>query len=105
MSDKRANYVVNDSDTEVKTHIDEPPLYNVVLLNDDYTTMEFVVSVIQDVFHQNASQAARIMMEVHTRGRGVAGTFTRDIARTKADTVMQMAFEENYPLKGNFDSF
>jgi ATP-dependent Clp protease adapter protein ClpS len=74
-------------------------VFRVILLNDDYTTMEFVVSVIQDVFHQNASQAARIMMEVHTRGRGVAGTFTRDIARTKADTVMQMAFEENYPLK------
>lgn len=84
---------------ESKTSIKEPALYHVILLNDDYTTMEFVVSVIRDVFGLGPVEASRIMMEVHTKGRAIAGTYTRDIARTKAETVMHLAFEENYPLK------
>ncbi len=90
---------------EIKTIIEqdveivEPSLYHVVLLNDDYTTMEFVVTVITDVFHVSAADASRIMMEVHTKGRGVAGTYIRDIAQTKANTVMHMAFKRNFPLK------
>lgn len=99
MSEKRVPYNIQSPDTDVRTHLEEPPLYHVVLLNDDYTSMEFVVLVLQKVFHQSPSQAASIMMEVHSKGRGVAGTFIKDIAKTKADTVMHMAFERNYPLK------
>ncbi len=99
MSEKRAAYGEQRPDVDVETKVEEPSLFHVVLLNDDYTSMEFVVYVIQSVFHQSPAQAARIMMEVHTKGRSVAGTFVRDIARTKADTVMHLAFEKNYPLK------
>jgi len=95
MAEKRVPYSVEKPRTETS----EPPMYHVVLLNDDYTSMEFVVKVIQQVFGHSAVQASRLMMEVHTKGRAVAGTFIRDIARTKAETVMQMAFKENYPLK------
>jgi ATP-dependent Clp protease adaptor protein ClpS len=95
MAERRAPYRV-DKPQEAVT---EPPMFHVVLLNDDYTSMEFVVKVIQQVFGHPPVQASRIMMEVHTKGRAVVGTFVRDIARTKAETVMQMAFKENYPLK------
>lgn len=91
--------ILYEQTEQTDTKVQEPSLYHVMLLNDDYTTMEFVVSVIRDVFHQSIEQASRIMMEVHTKGKGVAGTYTRDIAKTKAETVMHLAFEENYPLK------
>lgn len=77
----------------------EPSLYHVILLNDDFTTMEFVVEVIQAVFHKNLDEATMIMLEVHRKGKGLAGTYLRDIARTKAERVMHMAFKENFPLK------
>ncbi|MCF7942702.1 MAG: ATP-dependent Clp protease adaptor ClpS [Spirochaetia bacterium] len=99
MAEKRALRIMYGQHEATREQIQEPPLFHVVLLNDDYTTMEFVVSVIRDVFHQSPAEASRIMMEVHTKGKGIAGTYTRDIARTKAETVMHLAFEENYPLK------
>ncbi len=95
MSEKRDIKTIIDQEVEIV----EPSLYHVILLNDDYTTMEFVVSVITDVFHLQAAQASRVMMEVHTKGRGVAGTYTKDIAQTKAEIVMRMAFKRNFPLK------
>jgi len=82
-----------------ETEIREPSLYHVVLLNDDFTTMEFVVEAVQRVFFRTPAEATRIMLEVHNKGRGVAGTYVHDIARTKAERVMQMAFKKNYPLK------
>jgi ATP-dependent Clp protease adaptor protein ClpS len=77
----------------------EPPQFNVILLNDDYTTMEFVVMVLEDVFQKGPAEAYRIMMEVHVHGRGLAGIYPWEVAETKADTVTAMAKKAGYPLK------
>jgi ATP-dependent Clp protease adaptor protein ClpS len=75
-----------------------PPLYKVLLHNDDYTTMEFVVDVLQTVFHHDLQRATRIMLHVHQRGVGVAGTYPRDVAETKAEKVMALARAAEFPL-------
>jgi ATP-dependent Clp protease adaptor protein ClpS len=77
----------------------EPEEYRVILLNDDYTTMEFVVEILMLIFHKNIEDAGRIMMDVHKRGRGIVGVYPWDIARTKADQVHRIARENEYPLK------
>ncbi|MDY7027819.1 MAG: ATP-dependent Clp protease adapter ClpS [Spirochaetota bacterium] len=77
----------------------EPDMFRVVLLNDDYTTMDFVVWVIQKIFHKAAAEATKIMMDVHKKGRGVVGVYSYDIARTKAVQVKQLAKEHEYPLE------
>jgi len=77
----------------------EPTLYKVVLLNDDYTTMDFVVSVLTGVFQKSPAEAYRIMMLVHTSGRGVAGTYPWEVAETKAATVVSLAREAGFPLQ------
>ena|SRR5579862_1611968 len=77
----------------------EPPQFHVILLNDDYTTMEFVVMVLEDVFQKGPAEAYRIMMEVHVSGRGLAGIYPWEVAETKADTVTSMAKKAGYPLK------
>ena len=82
-----------------QTKLRPPPLYKVVLFNDDYTTMDFVVKVIVAVFHRSASEATRIMFDVHRKGRGVVGTYTRDIAVTKVAQVHEMAREHEFPLR------
>ncbi len=79
--------------------IKEPDMYRVVLLNDDYTTMDFVVYVIQKVFRKPAAEATKIMMDVHKKGRGVVGTYPLDIARTKAGQVKKLARDSEYPLE------
>jgi ATP-dependent Clp protease adaptor protein ClpS len=84
---------------EVEKELKEPDMYNVVLHNDDYTTREFVVEVLQVVFHKPAIEATRIMLDVHKKGRGVVGVYTWDIAQTKVATVHKMAKEREYPLK------
>ncbi len=76
----------------------KPPLYKVLLHNDDYTTMEFVVEVLQTVFHHDIQRATRIMLHVHQRGVGVAGTYPRDVAETKAEKVMALARAAEFPL-------
>jgi ATP-dependent Clp protease adaptor protein ClpS len=83
----------------VKTEKKEPTLYKVVLLNDDYTTMEFVIQVLESVFQKSPAEAFRIMMHVHVNGRGIAGVYPWDIAETKANTVIDLAREAGYPLK------
>jgi ATP-dependent Clp protease adaptor protein ClpS len=77
----------------------EPKQYHVVLLNDDYTTMEFVIQVLESVFNKSPAEAFRIMMNVHQQGRGVAGTYTWEVAETKAETVASLAADAGYPLK------
>lgn len=76
-----------------------PPMYQVVLLNDDYTPMDFVVRVLQLVFHKTDLEAERIMLQVHHEGRGICGVYTRDIAATRVDTVLQMAHADQHPLQ------
>ena len=76
----------------------KPPLWQVVLLNDDYTPMEFVVEVLQVFFTLDREQATRVMLHVHQRGKGVCGVFTREIAETKVAQVTQFARESRHPL-------
>ncbi len=83
----------------VKTKKQEPTLYKVVLLNDDYTTMEFVVQVLESVFQKSPAEAYQIMMHVHVNGRGIAGIYPWELAETKAETVIGMARDAGYPLK------
>ena len=75
-----------------------PPMFKVLLLNDDYTPMEFVVVVLQRFFSMDREQATRIMLKVHNEGRGVCGVFPRDIAATKVELVLSFARENQHPL-------
>jgi len=75
-----------------------PPMYKVVLLNDDFTPMDFVVLVLQRFFSMNREQATEIMLKVHMEGRGICGTFTRDVAATKVEQVTSFARENQHPL-------
>jgi ATP-dependent Clp protease adaptor protein ClpS len=84
--------------TERRQEIDEPSLYKVLLHNDDYTTMDFVVMVLEAVFHKTNVEATQIMLNVHNQGVGVAGIYTRDIADTKVAVVHEMARQSEYPL-------
>ena len=81
------------------TRLDAPPEYRVILLNDDYTTKDFVVYVLERVFHKDKTQAVQIMESVHRSGRGVAGVYTYDIAATRAQMTMSMARQEGFPLR------
>ena len=83
---------------ESKPELKKPPLFKVVLINDDYTPMEFVVEVLEMFFRMNREQATHVMLTVHTQGKGVCGIFTRDIAETKAAQVNQYAREHEHPL-------
>lgn len=83
----------------VKVEKQDPTLYKVVLLNDDYTTMEFVIRVLESVFEKSPAEAYRIMMHVHLNGRGIAGVYPWEIAETKAETVASLAREAEYPLR------
>ena len=76
----------------------QPPLYKVVMLNDDYTPMEFVVQVLQTYFRMSRDKAVQVMLQVHTQGKAVAGIFTRDIAETKVKQVHAHAREHQHPL-------
>lgn len=77
----------------------QPRKYNVVFHNDDYTTMEFVVHVLMKFFHMSETEATQVMLQVHHRGYGVVGIFTRDVAESKATQVMDYAKENGHPLK------
>ena len=85
-------------DTVLKPKIEQPRLYKVVLLNDDYTPREFVVQVLKAVFRTTEDQAYRIMMTAHQRGVCVVATFTRDIAESKATEATDMGRQKGYPL-------
>ena len=79
--------------------VKEPSMYKVLLLNDDYTTMEFVVQVLESVFHKSAPEADRIMINIHVRGVGYCGTYPFEIAETKVVKVHGLARAEGFPLK------
>jgi len=77
----------------------EPEEFKVILLNDHYTTMEFVVAVLVEIFHKNAADANRIMLDVHKKGKGVVGVYVWDIAVTKAEQVHSAARANEFPLR------
>lgn len=85
--------------TEKRQKVAIPPLYKVLLHNDDYTTMDFVVIVLETVFHKSSIEASKIMLNVHQKGMGIAGIYPRDIAETKVALVYDMARKNEYPLK------
>ena len=83
---------------EAKPKIKKPPMYKVVLLNDDYTPMEFVVHILENFFKMGREKATRIMLHVHTRGKGVCGVYTRDTAETKVAQINDYSRMNNHPL-------
>jgi len=80
-----------------------PQMYRVILLNDDYTTMDFVVDVLMKFFNKNASEATKIMIDVHKKGNGVCGIYTYDIAVTKVNQVVKYARNNEFPLKCDYE--
>lgn len=90
-----------DDDVAVETarpKLKKPPMYRVILVNDDYTPMEFVVGVLQSVFGMERTAATRVMLEVHTKGKGVCGIFSYEIAETKVAQVTTIAQQQQHPL-------
>jgi ATP-dependent Clp protease adaptor protein ClpS len=83
---------------EARPRVKKPPLYRVVLLNDDYTPMEFVVEILERIFSMQRTKATQVMLEVHTRGKGVCGVFTYEIAETKVAQVCAYAEQNQHPL-------
>ncbi len=82
-----------------KVRLKAPKMYRVILLNDDYTSMDFVVSVLETVFRKSPSEAVQIMLQVHNKGSGLAGVYTREIAEAKITLVHNRAEESGYPLR------
>lgn len=101
MADK--DITTNAPDSQVierqKQELKEPDMFRVVLHNDHYTTMDFVIEILMGVFHKNAVEATRIMLDVHKRGKGHVGVFPYDIAVTKATQVRQLARQREFPLR------
>ncbi len=83
---------------EGKPKLKQPPMYKVMLLNDDYTPMDFVVQVLESFFQMDQEKATQVMLHVHTRGMGVCGVFTRDIAETKVALVNDFSRRNQHPL-------
>jgi ATP-dependent Clp protease adaptor protein ClpS len=98
MSDRRPQQE-DEVRSEQDVQLDEPPMYKVLLLNDDYTTMDFVVEVLKHVFHKSEGDAQRIMLNVHHNGFGVCGIYPFEIAETKVDRVDSLSREKGFPLK------
>ena len=84
---------------EAKPEVKQPPLFRVVLLNDDYTPMEFVVVVLQSFFAMNREKATQVMLKVHREGMGVCGVYPRDVATTKVEQVISYARKHQHPLQ------
>jgi ATP-dependent Clp protease adaptor protein ClpS len=83
---------------EARPRLKKPPLYKVILINDDYTPMEFVVHILESFFGLNRETSTRIMLEVHTKGKGICGIYTHEIAETKVEQVNNYSRENNHPL-------
>lgn len=103
----RPEHPGDDGDLAVesaKPELAKPPMYKVVLHNDDYTPMEFVVEVLQSFFHLDSETAVQVMMAVHTHGKATCGIFTRDIAETKSYQVNEYARECEHPLMSDIEA-
>ncbi len=99
MTDKQPQQLEGPVVQEAQPKVQRPRLYKVLLLNDDYTPMEFVVVLIERVFHKNREEATQIMLHVHQKGVGVCGVFTREVAETKVRQVLGFAKERQHPLQ------
>ena len=88
---------------EAKSKTKKPSMYNVLLLNDDYTPMEFVIIVLAKIFNKKQEEATQIMLHVHKKGVGVCGTFTYEVAESKCKSVMDMAKKNEHPLQCTMD--
>ena len=103
LSDENNNDLNNDLDKgvllEAKPKVKKPSMYNVLLLNDDYTPMEFVVLVLESVFNKKQEEATQIMLHVHKNGIGVCGTFTYEVAESKCKAVLDLAKKHEHPLQ------
>lgn len=84
---------------ELTAQIKPPPRYQVIMLNDDFTTMDFVIEVLISVFKKSAAEAERIMLTIHHQGRGICGVYAKDIAATRIEQVHQLAQLEQHPLR------
>ncbi|MFP6558234.1 ATP-dependent Clp protease adapter ClpS [Paraburkholderia sp. B3] len=93
--DKQDSTILERQEQQVKP----PSMYKVVLMNDDYTPMEFVVMVVQEYFNKDRETATQIMLKVHREGRGICGVYTRDIASTKVEQVVTHARQAGHPLQ------
>ena len=82
-----------------KAKVKSPPMFKVLLLNDDYTPMDFVVFILKDIFHKDHEGAVGVMMEIHNKGEGICGVYTRDVAETKAELVITISRRNEYPLQ------
>ena len=80
-----------------------PKLYKVILLNDDYTTMDFVVSILENIFKKSPAESAQIMLAVHKQGQGLCGVYPREIAETKVQQVHKCARDEGFPLRSTME--
>ena len=91
------------TDTSSRSKTDHPPMYKVLLHNDDYTTMEFVVEILLNVFGKSLEKATQIMLNVHNKGKDICGIYPRDIAETKVETVHHLASSKGFPLKSTME--
>jgi len=103
MADRVADRPQGDVLEKTRVETAQPPLYRVVLLNDDYTTMDFVIEVLETVFLKRPAEAYRVMMLVHTQGRGVCGTYPFEIAETKVARVRELAEPAGFPLQATVE--
>ena len=96
--DSAADQDTGTATTTEKPKLQRPPMYKVVLINDDYTPMDFVVDVLRSFFNMNVEKATQVMLKVHTEGKGVCGVFSKDVAETKAAQVNDYSRECEQPL-------
>ncbi len=99
MSGRKNPQINEERGLKLMERVKKPDMYKVIMLNDDFTTMEFVVDVLVFVFQKSAAQATNIMLDIHRKGKGLAGVYTYDIAATKVDIVHNMAKKHEFPLK------
>jgi len=98
MSERKSDYEDGLAVQEAKPKLKRPPLFKVLLLNDDFTPMEFVVQILEQFFGMSREKATQIMLHVHTRGRGVCGVYTYEIAETKVAQVNEFSRRHQHPL-------
>ncbi len=98
MSDKD-HRTQEEGEVKTKDRVEKPRMFKVLLHNDDYTTMEFVISILKQIFQHSEGSAVRVMLHVHRKGVGVAGVYTREVAETRVDQALQVSRESGHPLQ------